>query len=69
MLPRIIAEQKYTELHVFPPVANVASNALCDTTGFRLIGPCDFELPTGNWLRCNDWLIDLHNQIAADPTG
>jgi hypothetical protein len=58
MLPRIVAEQKYTELHAFPPIENAASNALCRTTGFRLLGPCDFEFPAGNWLHCNDWLID-----------
>lgn len=59
MVPRVAAEQKYTELHAFPPVDNIASNALCRTTGFQLVGPCDFEYPKGNWLRCNDWWMDL----------
>ncbi|HVX47116.1 MAG TPA: GNAT family N-acetyltransferase [Mycobacteriales bacterium] len=59
ILPRIMAEQKHDQIHAFPPVANAASNSVCRTTGFQLIGPCDFEFPEGNWLRCNDWRIDL----------
>jgi RimJ/RimL family protein N-acetyltransferase len=59
IFPRVVAEQKHTELHAFPPVANAASNAVCRTTGLQLIGPCDFEFPRGNWLRCNDWQINL----------
>lgn len=61
LLPRIVAEQTYAELHAFPPVDNAASNALCRTTGFRPVGPCDLEFPAGNWLSCNDWQLDLHN--------
>ncbi len=33
----------------------------------RLLGPCDVEFAAGKWLRCNDWLMDLRNQITADP--
>lgn len=64
ILPRIAAEQPGAELHAFPPVENLASNALCRTTGFRLVGPCDFEFPVGNWLRCNDWQLDLTVELA-----
>lgn len=59
MVTLIRAEHKHTELHAFPPVDNAASNALCRTTGFQLIGPCNFEFPKGNWLRCNDWQMNL----------
>jgi RimJ/RimL family protein N-acetyltransferase len=50
-------EHRY--MHAFPPVDNLASNAICRRTGFSLIGPCDFEYPPGNMLRCNDWRLDL----------
>lgn len=65
MLPTIVAEQKYAELHAFAPVKNLGSNALCRTSGFRLVGPCDVEFPLGHWLGCNDWQIDLHGGACA----
>jgi RimJ/RimL family protein N-acetyltransferase len=43
------------QLHAFPSVDNVASNALCRSVGFELLGPVDFEYPPGRQMRCNDW--------------
>jgi RimJ/RimL family protein N-acetyltransferase len=45
--------------HAFPNVDNAASNAVCRKLGFELLGPLDFEYPTGSWMRCNDWRLDL----------
>ena len=45
--------------HAFPSVDNAPSNAICRSTGFELLGECDFEYPPGSWLRCNDWRYDL----------
>jgi RimJ/RimL family protein N-acetyltransferase len=46
-------------VHAFPSVENGASNAVCRKLGFTLVGPCDFEHPPGNVMRCNDWRLDL----------
>jgi RimJ/RimL family protein N-acetyltransferase len=53
------AEQQHRFLHAFPAVENGPSNAICRKLGFELLGPCDFEYPKGNLLRCNDWRRDL----------
>ncbi len=58
---RARADGKHRYLHAFPSVDNAASNALCATLGFELLGPCDFEYPAGHMLRCNDWRVDLED--------
>ena len=58
-IDRARADGRHRYLHAFPSVENAASNALCVTLGFALLGPCDFEYPTGNMLRCNEWRLDL----------
>jgi RimJ/RimL family protein N-acetyltransferase len=47
-------------MHAFPSIHNAASNALCLKLGFALQGESDFEFPQGHWMRCNDWMLDLH---------
>ena len=56
---RASAERTRRFLHAFPSVDNGPSNAICRKLGFELIGPCDFEYPKGNTMRCNDWRLDL----------
>jgi RimJ/RimL family protein N-acetyltransferase len=51
--------RRHRFLHAFPPVTNAPSNAVCRRLGFMHLGECDFEYPRGNWLRCNDWRLDL----------
>ena len=46
-------------VHAFPAVDNPASNAICRKLGFTLLEVCRFEYPPGNWLRCNDWRLEL----------
>ncbi|MGR8009051.1 GNAT family N-acetyltransferase [Streptomyces hypolithicus] len=53
------ADGTHRHLHAFPSVDNPASNAVCRKAGFTLTGPCDFEFPPGNIMRCNDWRLDL----------
>lgn len=43
------------DIHAFPKVTHLASNALCRNAGFQLLGKCDFEYPKGNWISCHDW--------------
>jgi RimJ/RimL family protein N-acetyltransferase len=58
-IARIRAERPDARLHAYPGVDNAASNALCRSLGFTLLGAYDFEYPPGRLMRCNDWLLDL----------
>jgi RimJ/RimL family protein N-acetyltransferase len=55
------AERRHRWMHAYPAVENVASNAICRSLGFDLLGEQDFEYPTGSghMLRCNDWRLAL----------
>jgi RimJ/RimL family protein N-acetyltransferase len=53
------AEKLHRFVHAFPSVGNAPSNALCRKLGFTLLETCDVEYPPGNFLRCNDWRLDL----------
>jgi len=56
------AEKRHRFLHAFPSVDNPPSNALCRRLGFELIEACDFEYPSGHFMRCNDWRLDLSDE-------
>ena len=56
-------ERKHRFMHAFPNIENMASNAVCRNAGFINLGECMFEYPKGNWMRCNDWSIDLALEI------
>lgn len=58
-IARAKSDGKHRYLHAFPSVENAPSNAICRKLGFTLLGEYDFEYPPGNWLRCNDWRLDL----------
>ena len=64
VVDRARAEGKHRFLHAFPSVYNDPSNAICRKVGFTLLGEVDFEYPPGNFMRCNDWRLDL---FAGDP--
>jgi RimJ/RimL family protein N-acetyltransferase len=53
------SERSHKFVHAFPSVDNGPSNAICRKLGFTLVGECDFEYPPGNWMKCNDWHLDL----------
>ncbi|MEV0414430.1 GNAT family N-acetyltransferase [Streptomyces sp. NPDC050448] len=42
-------------LHAFPSVGHGASNGVCRTAGFVLLGETRFEYPPGQWHASNDW--------------
>ncbi|TVX96681.1 GNAT family N-acetyltransferase [Cohnella terricola] len=52
-------EKKRRHIHAFPSIDNLASNAICRKLGFQLVEECSFEYPPGNFIRCNDWRLDL----------
>jgi RimJ/RimL family protein N-acetyltransferase len=57
MIERIRAERPHAPLHAYPGVDNPASNALCRSLGFTLVGTDDWEYPPGHTMRCNDWAL------------
>jgi RimJ/RimL family protein N-acetyltransferase len=59
---RLVAQHRF--VHAFPPVTNTPSNAVCAKVGFSLIEAFEFEYPKGNFLRCNDWRLDLSEHGA-----
>jgi RimJ/RimL family protein N-acetyltransferase len=60
------AARKHRFLHAFPSVDNAPSNAICRKLGFTLVEESEFEYPPGNFMRCNDWRLDL---FAEDESG
>jgi RimJ/RimL family protein N-acetyltransferase len=60
VVDRTRAEREHRFMHAFPSVDNGPSNAICRKTGFKLQGEVDFEYPPGNFMRCNDWRLDLY---------
>jgi RimJ/RimL family protein N-acetyltransferase len=59
LLDRIRRNARQDAVHAFPAPANAASNAICRTLGFTLMGLCDFEYPKGHPMVCNDWRLGL----------
>ena len=55
-------------LHAFPGVDHPASNGVCRKAGFTLLGQADFEYPKGNWMRSNDWYVDLRSTGTVLPS-
>ncbi|MBS4208025.1 GNAT family N-acetyltransferase [Bacillus sp. FJAT-50079] len=53
------AEGKHKYIHAFPSINNPASNAICRKLGFQFISECEFEYPAGNFIRSNNWCLNL----------
>jgi RimJ/RimL family protein N-acetyltransferase len=53
------ARRRNRWMHAFPAADNDASNALCRTLGFTLIGEAEVEYPKGRTMRANHWLLDF----------
>lgn len=60
------AEMKHAYMHAFPSIHNPASNAVCQKLDFRLISDCEFEYPPGNFMRCNDWRLELDAGMKSE---
>jgi len=59
VVARARAAGLYRFIHAFPSVDNHPSNAICRKAGFTFQEPVEFEYPPGNFMRCNDWYLDL----------
>lgn len=46
-------------IHAFPSIDNPSSNAICLKAGFTRHEQVDFEYPPGQFMRCNNWQLDL----------
>jgi RimJ/RimL family protein N-acetyltransferase len=68
LVERARADGKHRFLHAFPSVDNLPSNAICRNAGFTQLGEVDFEYPPGNFLRCNDWRLDLFADHSKAPS-
>ncbi|HEX6262915.1 MAG TPA: GNAT family N-acetyltransferase [Actinomycetota bacterium] len=58
-LDRAREKGRWDVLHAFPPVSNAASNAMCRTLGFTLVGARDYTARVT--LRVNHWRLDLRS--------
>jgi RimJ/RimL family protein N-acetyltransferase len=56
-------------IHAYPSVENAASNAMCRSAGFTLLGEADFEYPAGHPMRVNDWMLPARWTPANDAAG
>jgi RimJ/RimL family protein N-acetyltransferase len=57
LLDRARDQRRWGLVHAFPGVTNPASNAVCRSTGFTLVGPLDVWF-AGRLCRANHWQID-----------
>jgi RimJ/RimL family protein N-acetyltransferase len=65
-LERAQEQGTHHHIHAFPSVDNAASNALCRTLGFVLLGEADVEYPLGSVMHSNDWRLDLGAMAGTD---
>lgn len=73
-IERVRNQAAHRYLHAFPSVGNVASNALCATLGFTLLGEVEVEYPVGQMMQSNNWRLDLtlprpDNEAVEHRTG
>ena len=58
-ITRARSDARHRFMHAFPSVDNAPSNAICRKLGFAFVEEAEFEYPKGNFMRCNDWRLDL----------
>jgi RimJ/RimL family protein N-acetyltransferase len=57
ILERARGDGRWGEIHAFPGVTNAASNGICRSLGFTMVGTSEFEY-YGRTLHCNHWRIE-----------
>ncbi|MGC0327728.1 RimJ/RimL family protein N-acetyltransferase [Streptomyces sp. SAI-170] len=63
LLRRARDEDRWGTVHAFPAVGNTASNAICRSLGFRLLGQRDTPF-ADRVLRTNHWSIDPRTDLT-----
>jgi RimJ/RimL family protein N-acetyltransferase len=66
LLERARDENRWGEVHAFPGVTNAASNAMCRTLGFTLLGEEQIDF-SDRLLIANHWRIDPRTELTAAP--
>ena len=66
MIADVRRRGRHRHLHAFSTVDNAASNALCRTLGFELLGEVEVDYANGAVMRSNDWRLDLAASPGAD---
>ena len=59
------AERLHRFVHAYPMTVNAPSNAICRGLGFEFLGEVDFPARRGGSIRCNDWRLDLFDDVPA----
>jgi RimJ/RimL family protein N-acetyltransferase len=67
-IERVRAELRHRFLHAFPSVDNAASNAICQKLGFTFQRETEVDYPPGNFMRCNDWRLDLWADVPPESS-
>jgi len=67
LLRRARADGRWGTVHAFPGVNNVASNGICRSLGFRLLGEEDIDF-ADRTLRSNHWALDLASPPADNQS-
>ena len=65
MLDRARRHGRHRFVHAFPSASNAASNALCRSVGFELLGEAEVEYPRGSMMHSNDWRFDLGDDLPG----
>ncbi|KAB1153574.1 GNAT family N-acetyltransferase [Micromonospora sp. AMSO12t] len=62
------ADGRWGLVHAFPATTNAASNAICRSVGFALVGEEQTEF-AGRLFRTNHWVVDPSAGAAGSPVG
>ncbi len=63
LLERARDAHRWGRVHAFPGVSNVASNGICRSVGFTLLGRREVDF-NGRLLSTNHWVIDPETDLA-----
>jgi RimJ/RimL family protein N-acetyltransferase len=67
IVERARAEAWHDSIHAFTALDNDPASALCRRAGFTLVGACEYEYPSGQVMRCNDWVVEFRPTAHDGP--
>ena len=67
LLERARDEDRWGVVHAFPAISNAASNGICRSLGFRLLGECEVTF-ADRVLRSNHWAVTRGTDLSRRPT-
>ena len=63
LLERARDEDRWGVVHAFPAISNAASNGICRSLGFRLLGECEVTF-ADRVLRSNHWAVTRGTDLS-----